>query len=341
MGNRRSKPLSLWQRQEIWLLDERGLSRERIGHLVCCSKSTVSRELNTKRVPEHKRKELGALGCAKLSHARAKENRARRSGGQRKIVERRPDLQRRILLLLEEEHHSPEVLADMLSQSDLGQRLSGQTIRRFVNDKFPNYKQHFPHRGKRPRKHLTPRRGKLRQAAPEKTSVHQRGSEAAGRLRAGDFELDLVVCHQSLRCILSIRDRKTRRSWTAFVEDRKAETVRRAIIKFVQTLPEALRRTLTYDRGSEFAEVDVLEKHFGLSNYFCDAYCAWQKGSVENQNKDLRRFFAKGTDLSLLTEAQLQRVTDLINVRPRPCLNGWSSGDAWMLELRNAKLLMH
>jgi|GEM_PF-5543960 len=76
----------------------------------------------------------------------------------------------------------------------------------------------------------------------------------------------MIVCSQSKQSILSVRDRKTRHTWLEFVDNLEAQTVRQAIIKLVQRIPPSLRRTCTFDRGSEFAEVHQLQSFLGVVN---------------------------------------------------------------------------
>jgi IS30 family transposase len=93
------------------------------------------------------------------------------------------------------------------------------------------------------------------------------------------------------------------------VPNRTAEIVSQAIIKALKDFPEDMVKTITFDRGKEFG-----------STYFCDPYCAWQKGTNENANGLLREFYPKGMDLSLDDEDELKHNLELMNNRPRKCL---------------------
>ena len=86
-------------------------------------------------------------------------------------------------------------------------------------------------------------------------------------------------------------------------------------------LPEAARRTLTWDQGSEMARHDVLAEHFGEGVFFADPGSPWQRGTNENTNGLLRQFFPKGKDLSIYTPEDLARAEKLLNNRPRKVLN--------------------
>jgi IS30 family transposase len=101
-----------------------------------------------------------------------------------------------------------------------------------------------------------------------------------------------------------------------------AEAVRDAIVAAIQTLPEQLRRSLTWDQGAEMAEHAKLRIATGLAVYFCDPHSPWQRGTNENTNGLLRQYFPKGTDLSRYSGEELDAVALALNTRPRKTL-GW------------------
>lgn len=101
-----------------------------------------------------------------------------------------------------------------------------------------------------------------------------------------------------------------------------AEAVRDAIASQITTLPEQLRRTLTWDQGAEIAQHKKIRIDTGMAIYFCDPQSPWQRGSNENTNGLLRQYFPKGTDLSRHTARDLEAVALALNGRPRKTL-GW------------------
>ncbi len=105
---------------------------------------------------------------------------------------------------------------------------------------------------------------------------------------------------------------------------RGAEAVKNAIIEAVAFLPEKLRKTLTWDRGTEMAAHTELTLQTGLSVFFCDSHSPWQRGTNENTNGLLRQYFPKGTDLSRYSPEQLAAVAHALNTRPRKILD-WNS----------------
>ncbi len=114
--------------------------------------------------------------------------------------------------------------------------------------------------------------------------------------------------------------------------DRTAEIVSQAIIKALKDFPEDMVKTITFDRGKEFAGYEDIENALHCSTCFCDPYCAWQKGTNENTNGLLREFYPKGMDLSLVDEDELKHNLELMNNRPRKCL-GYKTSNEVMNEI--------
>src|SRR5213593_4792075 len=112
----------------------------------------------------------------------------------------------------------------------------------------------------------------------------------------------------------------------------RAETVREGIAASILKLPTSLRRSLTWDQGSEMAQHQRFTVDTGVAIYFCDPSSPWQRGTNENTNGLLRQYFPKGHSLAGVTQPELDRVADQLNGRPRETL-GWKTPAEALTEL--------
>jgi IS30 family transposase len=116
-----------------------------------------------------------------------------------------------------------------------------------------------------------------------------------------------------------------------------AEAVREAITSAIVTLPEQLRRSLTWDQGAEMAQHAQLRIDTGIQVFFCDPRSPWQRGTNENTNGLLRQYFPKGTELSRHSARDIAAVASTLNRRPRKALNWKSPAEAFSELLRSTK----
>ena len=168
-------------------------------------------------------------------------------------------------------------------------------------------------------------------------SIRKRDKSVYSRKEAGHWEADTVVSGQgkSKACFATLVERKTRFYIAIKMPDRKAETMAKTIINTLSEFPDELVKTITCDRGTEFANWREIEQQLNCDVYFADPYCAWQKGSNENSNGLLREFYPKGRNLSRVSPKTLKKNLALINARPRKVLGFRSAQSLWDLELLN------
>ena len=167
-------------------------------------------------------------------------------------------------------------------------------------------------------------------------SIRKRDKSVYSRKEAGHWEADTVVSGlgKSKVCFATLAERKTRFYIAVKIPDRKAETMAAAIVSALREVPSELVKSITCDRGSEFANWQSIEKQLNCDVFFADPYCAWQKGTNENLNGLLREFYPKGRNLSRVSPKTLLRNLALLNARPRKVLNFRSPQALWDDELQ-------
>lgn len=150
-------------------------------------------------------------------------------------------------------------------------------------------------------------------------SISERPAEAADRAVPGHWEGDLLSGKANSH-IATLVERKSRYVMLIKVPSKHTEPVVKAVARKIKTLPQALRKSLTWDRGKEMSNHEQFTIATDVKVYFCDPHSPWQRGSNENTNGLLRQYFPKGTDLSVYSQAQLDRVARELNGRPRETL---------------------
>jgi IS30 family transposase len=167
-------------------------------------------------------------------------------------------------------------------------------------------------------------------------NISDRPPEAGDRAVPGNLEGDLIIGKGGKSQIATLVDRKSR--FTILVKipyDRTADRVAGLLAEKMETLPEFLRNSVTWDQGKEMARHAGFTVRTGIPVYFCDPHSPWQRGTSENTNGLLRQYFPKGTDLSLHSQAELDMVAMELNGRPRKTL-GWKKPIEVYMEMLEA-----
>jgi len=308
--------LTLSEREEISRGMAVGQSLRSIAGCLGRSPSTVSREIKRNGGPVRYR----AAGADKRAWAMARRPKACK-------LWRHPRLCRAVARKLER-NWSPEQIAGWLKRSypdDPACQVSHETIYRslFVQARGVLKRELLAHlRSRRPirRSRHASAKGGGRGQIPDMVSIRERPAAVEDRAVPGHWEGDLLSGAAN-SYMVTLVERQTRYVMLAKVPNKDTNSVVRALIRQVGKLPDELRTSLTWDRGKELVEHKRFTMATDIDVYFCDPHSPWQRGSNENTNRLLRQYFPKGVDLSVYSQAQLNKVARELNERPRKTLD--------------------
>lgn len=298
-----------------------GWSYGRIGNAIGRDKSVVFRDVGRNRGPD------GSYVAA-VAHRSAHERRRRPKA--LKLIEN-PGLCARVEEWMDQ-GWSPKLIALVLAadhpRGSMG-RVSAETIYQALyvqtrgSLRADLHKQLSLKRAARKHRDGEHRGGKPGGSAYTNAfKISQRPAEADDRAVPGHWEGDLILGTACGSAVGTLVERSTRFTILLHLPGRHdAESVAEAMIREMSKLPEHLRRSITWDRGSELAAYERIQLKLGTPIYFCDPHSPWQRGTNENTNRLLRFWLEKGTDLSVHTAEDLQRIADTLNKRPRPTLD--------------------
>ncbi len=231
---------------------------------------------------------------------------------------------------------SPEQISIRLPieyPKDTAMRISYEAIYQYVYEQVHRGGHGYVKKDGEDLRMYLPRRHKRRQAKGFRRSqkaerraslpsIEERPGVVDTRTRIGDWEDDFLVSRASKVCIKSTNDRMSGVVFFGRTKDGTAIAGDVVLFEKLGQIPPEYRKTLTRDNGSENKDYETVQATLGMSVYFAHPYHSWERGSNENCNGLLRRFFPKGTDWSIITDAEIARAEYLINSRPRKRLGG-------------------
>jgi len=328
--------LDYQDRQTIAISLEQGLSMRAIGRVLNRSAATISREIA---------RNSGGTGYS-CRYAQQRHVRRRRHGrAAPKLIAGNPLFESITELL--RLRWSPQQIAAHLAKlhpSDSAQCASHETIYNviYAQPRGELRKELIAclrmARAKRwPRSKGEDRRGHMANLL----SIHLRPPEVQDRQFPGHWEGDLIKGSLNQSAVGTLVERHTRLLILVKLPHPNPATAAHVLQAFTDKLnaiAQPMRKTLTYDRGTEMAYHQQLSANTGIAVYFCDPHSPWQRGTNENTNGLVRQFLPKGTDLSGYSQEQLDGIADLMNGRPRKTLDWCSPHEvysAWLAKLEN------
>src|SRR5213593_736656 len=300
--------LTVEERDRLSQLLQQDATQSEIARTLGRSRATISRELKRNRTGDD------YFAAQAQQHA----ERRRRDRPIERKMDREP-----IRHFVEQglaQCWSPEQIAGRLKLEfpEVSERqVSPQTIYGWIacrGEDRSHWQGFLRRRGRRPKR----RENTGETASP--ATIANRPAIIEQRGRRGDFEGDTVLGPPGTGGVVTLVDRQSRYTILAKVPTKESHRVETRIRDRLGPLHDEQRRSLTFDNGTEFARCPRLEESLGVTVYFAEPGCPYQRGTNENTNGLLRQFFPKGTDFRQISHHEVRRVENLLNNRPRACL---------------------
>ena len=309
--------LSVVEREEVAVLHAQGRGVRQIAAALGRAPSTISRELRRNRSSRGRYRAVSAQHLAEQRARRPKPAKLAVNARLRGFVQQR---------LLEE--WSPEQISAVLRRQfghDQDMQVSHETIYQslYVQGRGALRRElssclRTGRAMRRPQRRPDRRQGRL----TDMVMISERPPEAADRAVPGHWEGDLILGKNSGSAVGTLVERASRFVLLLHLPGgRTAEEVRDQMIPAITSLPQALRRTLTWDQGKEMALHRQIADATDMSIYFCDPHSPWQRGSNENTNGLLRQYLPKNTSLRRFSPDDLDEIARRLNTRPRKTLD--------------------
>ena len=313
------RQLSLDDRCEIARLQANGCSVRQIAAALDRPPSTIAREL--------KRNAGSTLGY-KAAFAQ-QQTRARRWKGSR--LDRNVKLRQAVLERLAQ-GWSPEQVAGRLARESSRRVISYESIYRFIYAQIGRTKdyrwRHYLPRAKSRRGFRGRKGGSAARLIEGRIGLSERPPDVGDRSTPGHWEADLMLFSKYGQAVLTVHERQSRLLVAMRPANKAADRIARHLSAIFATLPARLRRTVTFDNGTEFARHRRLHR-FAIDTFFCDPHAPWQKGGIENAIGRMRRFIPRKTDLATLPNVRFQQLVAAYNNTPRKCLDWQTPAEAF------------
>lgn len=227
---------------------------------------------------------------------------------------------------------SPEIIGGRLTL--LGYPISAEAIYQYINVESPELKASLLVAGKSRRRRRAGKEHRRPAPAAPKRSIELLPQPARERTEIGHLELDALQGCRGSPAIQVKVDRCARKLFIDKSASLEAEPYSKLLIeRLLRDIPEGILKTILQDNGSEHAQHDKIDQALQVLSYFCHPYCASERGTVENRNKALRRFFPKGSDFSSLTQEFIEWVEDYLNNKPMKILGFRTPNEVWTEKL--------
>jgi IS30 family transposase len=313
------------ERDKLQLMDAQGHKADVIAQQLGKHSSSIHRELRRNRVPEGYISGRAQMMC---SRRRLDTKPCPKKGDERLMAD--------VLGRLKQDHAPQQIAGRLVKEypKEPKRWVSAETIYTWVYSKIQvgeDLKKHL-RQGKRSRRKRISGKEK-RVTIKGRIPIDQRPAEVEDKQVCGHWEGDTVEGARKSGYVCTLVERKTKLLAAFPLAMKKADALAKGAKKALGRIPEALRKSLTLDNGTEFARHQDITAGLGINVYFARPYHSWERGLNEHTNGLLRQYFPKGIHLLNLTVKQLAKAVDRINNRPRKCLDYQTPAEAFAKEL--------
>jgi IS30 family transposase len=303
--------LSYEERTAIFIYRKEGLGINEIARKLYRHKSTISREL-----VRNKWEQFGAEYNPSAAHRYYEERKKRKK---KKTIFSDPDfvqyLESKIKI-----GWSPEVISNRIVVKGLPWSASHESIYKYIYEKARHlikYLRWSSKKKKRGRKNNSRQYNTIQ----NRVFIEDRPESIGERKEYGHWETDLMESSREGKSQLNVLvERKIRYLSIQKIESKEAAVKTNSTIEQLSKFNPELRKTITYDNGSENRDHELINESLGLKSYFCHPYSSWEKGTVENTIGLIRYYLPKKTNLDNITEQEISDIQNLLNNRPRKVL---------------------
>lgn len=253
-------------------------------------------------------------------HAQAKADRLSHKTNVR-LLNDNPYLKRYVIRSIRDDQLSPEQIAGRLKAAPLkelkGVTISHESIYQWIYSEQKWLYKYLRRKKLAIRQRHYSRKNRVINTVPERVSIHERPRVIDKKTRLGDWESDSVKFTKQKTALSVQYERKSMLARITKVENLGKDETFRAITESIDSLPQYLWNSITFDNGGEGARHTELKTNYNIGTYFCDAYASWQKGGVENLNGLIRQYLPRKTNLGIMTQSEITAIQEKLNNRPR------------------------
>lgn len=242
-----------------------------------------------------------------------------------RLLNSNPYLRLYVIKSIQDDQLSPEQIAGRLKEFPppvlKGITISHESIYQWIYSEQKWLYRYLRRKKRAKRQERFSRKTRVKNTIPERISIHERPPAIDKKTRIGDWESDSMKFSKQKTALSVQYERKSMLARITKVINLGKDETYRAITESIDSLPQYLWNSITFDNGGEAARHAELRKNYNIGTYFCDSYKSWQKGGVENLNGLIRQYLPRKTNLDILTQSDIYIIQEKLNNRPRKALN--------------------